>query len=82
MAKYSVDPTKHAVLILLQYPDDAAAKVAHEAFKNTFMAHPENEYVKGVDQLWTGCIRNQNLIAIVVDAPTQETAQNLITGIE
>ena len=81
-AKYLVAPSNHAVLILLQYPNEAAATTAHQTFKNRFMAQAEDDYAKGADQLWTGCIQNQNIVVIVVDAPTQETAQNLLTSIE
>ncbi|NNK94968.1 MAG: hypothetical protein HKP41_11520 [Desulfobacterales bacterium] len=82
MAKYTVGTSKHTVLILLQYPSEAAAEIAHNTFKNTFMANAKDEYTKGVDQLWTGCIRDKNLVVIVVDAPNLETAQKLVKNID
>lgn len=82
MARYTVDGPKAATLILLQYPNVAAAAEVHETFRHTFMAGAEAEYAHGPDQLWTGCVRNQDLLMIVVDAPSQETAQNLLQGVE
>jgi len=82
MAKYMVETSKPAVLILLQYPSEGAAEIAHNTFKHTFMADAKDEYTKGVDQLWTGCIRDKNLVMIVVDAPNLETAQRILKNIE
>lgn len=82
MAKYMVNTSKQAVLILLQYPSEATAEIAHNTFKNTFMANAKGEYTKGVDQLWTGCIRDKNLVVIVVDAPNLETAQKLVKSVD
>jgi hypothetical protein len=81
MAKYKVDASIPAVLILLHYPDQAAAVTAHNTFKQTFMAGTIDEYTPGDDQLWTGCIRNNNLLVIVVDAPDMETARRLVKGV-
>jgi hypothetical protein len=46
------------------------------------MANDKDEYTKGVDQLWTGCIRDKNLVVIVVDAANLETAQRIVKSIE
>lgn len=82
MATYQVDGSKPAVLILLQYPDQAAAVTAHNTFKQRFMADTKEEYTSGDDRLWTGCIRDNNLLVIVVDAPDRETAKKLVRGVE
>jgi hypothetical protein len=82
MAKYEVDASKPAVLILLQYPDQAAAVTAHNTFKQTFMADANNEYTLSDDRLWTGCIRDNHVLVIVVDAPDKETAKRLVKGVE
>ena len=81
MARYTVDGPKAATLILLQYPNVATAAEAHETFRHTFMAGAEAEYTHDSDQIWTGCVRNQDLLMIVVDAPSLETAQNLLQGV-
>ena len=82
MATYQGDGSKPAVLILLQYPEQAAAISAQEVFQKTFMADTEDDYSVGVDQLWTGCIRDNSLLMIVVDAPDMETAKGLLEGVE
>jgi hypothetical protein len=82
MATYKVDRSKPAVLILLKYPDQAAAINAHSFFKQMFMADAEDDYTVGVDQLWTGSVRDNSLLVIVVDAPDMETAQRLVKGVE
>lgn len=82
MAKYAANAPKAAVLILLQYPSVAAADTAHDTFKHKFMVDAQNGYAQGDDQLWTGCIRDNNLVVIVVDAPNLEAAQRLVQGVE
>lgn len=82
MAKYMVDGAKPAVLIMLNYPDEAAADAAHNLFRHTFMADPKDHFSQDVDQLWTGSIRDKNLLVIVVDAPNLETAQSLVRRVE
>ena len=82
MAKYSADGHKPAVLVLLQYPDAAAANTARDTFKREYLADTKNGYAKGDDQLWAGCIRDKNLVVIIVDAPDLEMAQRLIEGVE
>ena len=82
MARYEVGASMPAVLIALQYPDQADAVTAHNTFKQTFMADTNDEYTLGDDQLWTGCIRTNNLLVIVVDAPNMETAKRLVKGVE
>ena len=82
MAKYKLDASPAAVLILLQYPDQAAAVTAQNTFKQAFMAQTNDDYRRGDDQLWTGCIRNDNVLVIVVDAATMETAKRLVKGVE
>lgn len=82
MARYSVDGPKAAVLILLHYPDVAAAIDAANAFKHRFPADPGLEFTVDSDQLWTGCFRNNNLLIIIADAPSLETAQRLVQGVK
>lgn len=82
MATYQVDTPKPAVLILLQYPHEAAASNAQIAFKKTFMADAKADLTVGVDQLWKGCVRDTDLLMIVVDAPDMETARRIVKGVE
>ena len=82
MAKYEADAPKPAVLILLQYPSVTAADTAQDTFKHKFMVGVKNGYAFGDDQLWIGCIRDKNLVVIVVDAPNLETAQRLVQGVK
>lgn len=82
MGKYLVDAGKPAVLILLDYPDEAAAAAAHATFRHVFMADAQDAYTAGNDELWTGCILNDRLVVIVVDAPSLSIAQGLIRGVE
>jgi len=82
MATYKTDALKPAVLILLQYADQDAAAAAHATFRQTFMADVQDEYSRGVDQLWTGGVRDGSLLIIVVDAPDRETATRLVQGVE
>lgn len=82
MATYQVDAPKPAVLILLQYPHEAAASNAQIAFKQAFMADAKADLSVGVDQLWKGCVRDTDLLMIVVDAPDMETAGRIVKGVE
>ena len=82
MATYQVDGPKPAVLILLQYPHEAAASNAQIAFKQAFMADAKADLSVGVDQLWQGCVRDTDLLMIVVDAPDMETARRIVKGVE
>lgn len=82
MGKYAADASKPAVLILLQYPSVSAADTAHDTFRRSFMDDAKEEYTYGVDQLWMGCIRDKNLVVIVVDAPSLEMARMLVQGVE
>lgn len=82
MAKYIVDAGKPAVLILLDYPNEAAAADAQDSFKHNFMPGVEEQYTHDAEQLWTGCVRNKDLLVIVVDAPSLETAQRLVKGVK
>lgn len=82
MATYAVGAPKPTVLILLQYPDQSAATKAQHTFKQRFMVGAQDDYTVGVDQLWTGCIRDHSLLMIVVDAPNMETAKRLVEGVE
>ena len=82
MARYSVDGSKAAVLILLQYPDVDATIDAYNAFKHRFPTDPGLEFTVDTDQLWTGCFRNNNLLIIIVDAPSLKTAQRLVQGVQ
>ncbi len=82
MAKYMVDASKPAVLILLDYLDESAAADAQDSFKHNFMAGVKDEYAHDADQLWTGCVRKKDLLVIVVDAPGLETAQRLVQGVK
>ena len=81
MATYQVDAPKPAVLILLQYPHEAAASNAQIAFKQAFMADAKADLSVGVDQLWKGCVRDTDLLMIVVDAPDMETAGRIVKGV-
>jgi hypothetical protein len=80
MAKYQVGAAKPAVMIVLQFPDEAAAITAQNTFRQTFMADAQDDFTVGVDQLWMGCIRDNSLLTIVVDAPDMETAEGLVNG--
>lgn len=82
MAKYLVDAAKPAVLIVLHYPDETAAAAAHDVFKRDFMADAQDAYARANDELWTGCIRTDNLLVIVVDAPSLSAAKGLAQGVE
>ena len=82
MATYQVDGPKPAVLILLQYPEQSDAIAAQDVFIKTFMAETKDDYFVGGDQLWTGCIRDNSLLMIVVDAPDMKTAKGLLEGAE
>ncbi|NNK14064.1 MAG: hypothetical protein HKP52_07490 [Desulfofustis sp.] len=82
MAKYQVNAAKPAVLIVLQYHDQAAAVTAQNTFKQKFMTDDKNDYTIGVDQLWIGCVRDKDLLVIVVDAPDMETAKRIVKGVE
>ena len=82
MARYMVDTSKPTVLILLKYPNEAAAITAQNTFKKTFMVNSTDEFTKGVNQLWMGCIRDDNLVMVVVDAPNLEAAQRLVKSVE
>lgn len=82
IAKYIVDAGKPAVLILLDYPNEAAAADAQDSFKHNFMPGVEEQYTHDAEQLWTGCVRNKDLLVIVVDAPSLETAQRLVKGVK
>ena len=82
MAKYEVGGSQPAVLIVLQYPDQAAAITAQNVFKQSFMAAAEDDYAIGEDRLWMGCIRDLDRLVIVVDAPDMETAKRLAQGVE
>jgi hypothetical protein len=82
MGKYQVDADKPAVLVVLHYPDETTAAAAHDTYKRTFMADAQEVYTRGSDELWTGCISNDNLLVIVVDAPSRSAAQELVEGVE
>ena len=82
MAKYLVDAAKPAILIVLHYPDETAAAAAHDAFTGEFMADAQGAYARAHDELWTGCIRTDNLLVIVVDAPSLSAAMGLVQGVE
>lgn len=82
MAKYRVGTTKPAVLIILNYPDETAAAAAHNSFKHNFMDDVQDDYRVGDNDLWTGCARNENMLVIVVDAPSLSSAQRLVQGVE
>jgi hypothetical protein len=82
MATYQVDAPKPAVLILLQYPHETAASNAQIAFKQAFMADAKADLTVGVDQLWKGCVRDTDLLMIVVDAPDKETVRRIVKGVE
>ena len=82
MAKYMVDGIKPAVLIVLNYPNETAAVAAHDSFRNNFMADAQDRYMVGENDLWTGCIRNEKMLVIVVDAPSLSSAQRLVQGVE
>jgi hypothetical protein len=82
MAKYTADAGSPAVLIVLDYLDEATAVDAQDTFKDNFMAGVEEEYTHDADQLWTACVRDKDLLVIVVDAPSLETAQRLVQGVK
>ena len=82
MATYLVGAPKPAVLVLLRYPDEAAAMNAEKIFKQKFMADTKDDFAIGGNQLWTGCLRDKGLLIISVDAPDMETAQGLVKGVE
>ena len=82
MARYQVGAATPAVVILLHFPDETAAISAQKIYRQTFMADAQDDFTIGADQLWTGCIRDNGLLMIVVNAPDMETAKELVNGVK
>lgn len=82
LAKYGAGP-KRTVLLLVEYPDEKAARLAHDDFTKTYL--PELAGVGAVrieDGTFTACRRRGRLVSAVFNAPSDASALQLIDEAE
>ena len=80
MAKYRpiADAPKPTILLAVWYPTPAAAEDAKLAFKTALLPAAEADLQQEDDGGWLGCLRVDDLVIVVADAPDRETATNLL----
>ncbi len=85
LAKYRRDGdrgTEAEILLVVRYPDEAAATSAHDEFVAQYL--PERSggpAVRIEDGTWTACRVSGDLVAVVFNAPTEEDAVSLIGAV-
>ena len=81
MGKYR-DPGGTFCLVLLLYPDNEQARAAHDRFVRQYLAGALGESIKTKDGRWARCQLEQNLVAVVLNAPSAETARLFLAKIK
>jgi hypothetical protein len=81
LAKYAADHGG-GILLVVRYPDDAAAELAYGDFVEHYLperaANPVGAAVQMEDGKWTGCRVGGGVVAVVFDAQSEENALRLI----
>lgn len=80
MAKVRSDESaqKPAVLLVVRYPDVEAAAAAQKRFSAALLPAAQEGLERQHDGSWLGCRRADDLVIVVADAPSRETAAGLI----
>jgi hypothetical protein len=82
LAKYKTGD-KRSLLLIVEYPDESAALLARSDFVEHYLPEMAREPVVRIeDSTWTGCRLVGKVLAAVFNAPTKETATELLTKVE
>jgi hypothetical protein len=81
MGKYR-DPGGTFYLVLLLYPDNERARAAHDRFASQYLVGAPEESSKTKDGRWARSKLEQNLLAVVLNAPSAETARLFLAKIK
>ena len=73
MARYG-----RAVLLIIEYPDEAAAAAASEKFTKALMPAAENGLSLQDDGMMIGCRQNGPLVKVIADTPDKNEAERLL----
>jgi hypothetical protein len=69
---------KAVVLLVVEYGDEETAVAAQETFTAALLPAAESGLQRQGDGSWLGCRRDGDLVIVVADAPTSETATGLV----
>jgi hypothetical protein len=88
LAKYRRDReggTEAEILLVVRYPDEAAAAAAHDEFVAQYLPErsegPAKPAVRIEDGTWSACRARGDLVAVVFNAPSEEGAVSLIGAV-
>jgi HEAT repeat protein len=83
LAEYEEREQEPVILMIVRYPDKAAAETAHESFCSGYMPDAaETGLAEMENQLWTMVKQRENIVAIIFDAPDTARAQELFLEIQ
>ena len=85
LAKYKYkdkDKTGKYLVLLIQYPGKERAEAAHQGFLHHYLPDAQKGIKKLEDNRWTGCQLKDNLIVIVLNAPTREYVNHFFEKIK
>jgi hypothetical protein len=68
------DRNNRIIILLVLYPDEAAAEDAREHFYERFLIHEEDSITEMQDDTWLGAISQGNLLACVFNCKEKEEA--------
>ena len=81
-AEYGAEEEEPVKLMIIRYPDKAAADKAHASFRSGYMPEAKDTGLAEMEnQLWTMVKQRENIVVIVFDAPDNARAQELFLEI-
>ena len=81
LASYQRDDHE-AQLLIVEYPDNKAAKDANRNFYKNYLPDADtNGTVRLEDGKWAAALQKDKLLIIVLEADTREAAHHLLTSI-
>jgi len=66
-------PAGAFLLLVVEYPDELLAKSAQESFQKEYLGNPPDAISQRPDGRWAGCARQENVLAVVLNAPEAAT---------
>ncbi len=81
LASYD-EASLRTVLLLVRYPDDVEASRGMEEFRRIYLHDAvDGELIESEDGTWTGAVLEEDLIAVVFQAPSRSFAEDMLRKI-